>query len=182
MIGDVRDQDRLIRAMRGVVSQIPEAEGWIIGPEEEDPAYAQECRALVASLGLKDQVKFLGFQKISAIMPKLGVMALTSISEAQPLVILEAYAAGVPVVATDVGSCRELIEGGNAEDRALGSAGETVAIADPQASARAILKLLQNPERWLQAQQSGLQRVTRLYTEELMFENYRKVYAQAEAI
>ena len=178
----IKDIKTFIRAMRGVVSQIPEAEGWIIGPEEEDPAYAQECRALVASLGLKDQVKFLGFQKISAIMPKLGVMALTSISEAQPLVILEAYAAGVPVVATDVGSCRELIEGGNAEDRALGSAGETVAIADPQASARAILKLLQNPERWLQAQQSGLQRVTRLYTEELMFENYRKVYAQAEAI
>ena len=112
-------------------------------------------------------------------MPQLGVMALTSISEAQPLVILEAYAAGVPVVATDVGSCRELIEGGGAEDRALGSAGETVAIADPQASARAILRLLQNPERWLQAQQAGLQRVTRLYTEELMFEHYRQVYAQA---
>ncbi|MBX9915479.1 MAG: GT4 family glycosyltransferase PelF [Pseudomonadaceae bacterium] len=175
----IKDIKTFIRAMRGVVSCMPEAQGWIIGPDEEDATYAEECRSLVTSLGLQEQVKFLGFQNISAIMPSLGVMALTSISEAQPLVILEAYAAGVPVVATDVGSCRELIEGGCAEDVALGSAGETVAIADPQASARAILNLLQNPDRWLQAQQAGLQRVSRFYTEALMFERYRTLYANA---
>lgn len=175
----IKDIKTFIRAMRGVVSSMPEAQGWIIGPDEEDASYAEECRSLVASLGLQEQVKFLGFQNISAIMPSLGVMALTSISEAQPLVILEAYAAGVPVVATDVGSCRELIEGGCADDVALGSAGETVAIADPQASAQAILNLLQNPQRWKQAQQAGLQRVTRFYTEALMFERYRQLYATA---
>jgi len=175
----IKDIKTFIRAMRGVVSRLPDAEGWIIGPDEEDPAYAEECRSLVISLGLQERVKFLGFQNISAIMPRLGVMALTSISEAQPLVILEAYAAGVPVVATDVGSCRELIEGGCAEDRALGSAGETVAIADPQASTSAILALLQDPPRWQQAQQAGLQRVTQFYTESLMYARYRKLYANA---
>ena len=56
-------------------------------------------------------------------------MALTSISEAQPLVLLEAMAAGVPVLATDVGSCREIIEGATDEDKALGKAGEVVSIA-----------------------------------------------------
>jgi glycosyltransferase involved in cell wall biosynthesis len=178
----IKDIKTFIRAMRGVVSSMPDAQGWIIGPDEEDASYAEECRSLVASLGLQEQVKFLGFQNISAIMPSLGVMVLTSISEAQPLVILEAYAAGVPVVATDVGSCRELIEGGCADDVALGSAGETVAIADPQASAQAILNLLQNPQRWQQAQQAGLHRVTRFYTETLMFERYRQLYASAMEI
>jgi glycosyltransferase involved in cell wall biosynthesis len=44
-------------------------------------------------------------------MPKIGLVVLSSISEALPLVLLEGFAAGVPAVATDVGSCRQLIYG-----------------------------------------------------------------------
>lgn len=175
----IKDIKTFIRAMRGVISKMPDAEGWIIGPEEEDQAYAEECRHLVSGLGLEGQVKFLGFHQVASILPSLGVMVLTSISEAQPLVILEAYAAGVPVVATDVGSCRELIEGGSEEDRELGVAGAVVEIADPQATTRAILALLQNPERWQQAQQAGLRRVSGFYTRDLMYQRYRQLYTQA---
>ncbi len=110
------------------------------------------------------------------------LMVLTSISEAQPLVILEAWAAGAPVVSSDVGSCRELIEGADAEDRALGRAGEVVAIADPQATSRAILALLRNPQRWQAAQAVGLQRVERYYTEALMLGRYRGLYREATEI
>ena len=158
---------------------MPEVEGWIVGPEDEDPDYAAECRSLVASLGLEGKVHFLGFQSIQEILPKLGVMVLTSISEAQPLVILEAWCAGTPVVSSDVGSCRELIEGGEPEDRALGMAGEVVAIADPQATARAILSLLRDPQRWQAAQASGLARVRRYYGEALMLQRYRDLYRAA---
>jgi len=113
-------------------------------------------------------------------LPKIGIMALTSISEAQPLVILEAYAAGVPCVATDVGSCRELIEGGDQEgDRELGSAGAVVGISDPAATGNACLELFQNPEKWEAAQQAGLARVQNFYTETLMYDRYRKLYQDA---
>lgn len=44
-------------------------------------------------------------------MKKLDFVLLTSISEGQPLAVLEAMAAGRPAVTTDVGCCRELIEG-----------------------------------------------------------------------
>ena len=108
-------------------------------------------------------------------------MALTSISEAQPLVMLEAYAAGVPCVATDVGSCRELIEGYSEEDKALGHAGAVVNIADPLATAEECLKLLGNPELWNKAQQAGLARVTSFYTEQLMYDRYREMYQIAMA-
>ena len=106
-------------------------------------------------------------------------MVLTSISEAQPLVILEAWAAGTPVVSSDVGSCRELIEGGSVEDRDLGLAGKVVAIADPQATSVAILELLRSPQRWEAAQASGLLRVNRYYTEALMLQRYRDLYQAA---
>ena len=175
----IKDVKTFLRAMRGVISAMPEAEGWIVGPEEEDPEYVSECRSLMASLGLEGKVHFLGFQRIQDILPQLGLMVLTSISEAQPLVILEAWAAGTPVVSSDVGSCRELIEGGSAEDRDLGSAGKVVAIADPQATCAAILELLRSPTSWQAAQASGLLRVTRYYTEALMLKRYRELYQTA---
>ncbi|WP_150304244.1 GT4 family glycosyltransferase PelF [Pseudomonas saliphila] len=175
----IKDLKTFIRAIRGVVSAMPEAEAWIVGPEDEDPSYAAECHSLVASLGLENKVRFLGFQNIQEILPQLGVMVLTSISEAQPLVILEAWCAGTPVVSSDVGSCRELIEGGTRDDQALGPAGEVVAIADPQATARAILDLLMDPIRWQAAQASGLARVKRYYGEALMFACYLEIYYAA---
>jgi glycosyltransferase involved in cell wall biosynthesis len=175
----IKDIRTFIRAMRSVCSRLPNAEGWVIGPTEEDQAYARECLDLVSSLGLNGKVKFLGFQKPDDILPKLGLMVLTSISEALPLVLLEGYAAGLPTVATDVGSCRELVEGGRAEDRALGPSGAVVPIADPEATAAAAIKLLTEPERWRAAQTAGVARVEGFYTQKMMYDGYRDVYRDA---
>lgn len=175
----IKDVKTYLRALRGVINARPDVQGWIVGPEDEDAEYVAECRSLVVSLGLEGKVLFRGFQRIQEILPQLGLMVLTSISEAQPLVILEAWAAGTPVVSSDVGSCREMIEGIGAEDRALGLAGEVVAIADPQATASAILALLGDSPRWHSAQAAGLARVRRYYTEALMLEQYRNLYKTA---
>ncbi|MFO7705373.1 MAG: GT4 family glycosyltransferase PelF [Halopseudomonas sp.] len=175
----IKDVKTFIRAMRSIVTELPETQGWIIGPEDEDGEYAADCHSLVSSMGLENSVRFLGFQRVDDILPKLGVMVLTSISEAQPLVILEAWCAGTPVVSTDVGSCRELIEGGSAEDRDLGRAGEVVAIADPQATARAVLRLLRDPEHWTAVQAAGVARANRYYGEALMLERYRQLYSSS---
>ena len=175
----IKDIKTFIRAMRTVVNECPDAEGWIAGPEDEDPEYAQECRNLVESLGLENHVRFLGFQRITELMPKVGVLILSSISEALPLVILEGYAAGVPSVVTDVGSCRQLIEGLGDEDRALGQAGRVVGIADPAALAAAALELLLDPAAWHAAQAAGIARVERYYTDTQMFARYRAIYEDA---
>ncbi len=135
----IKDIKTFIRAMRTICNTLPNAEGWIVGPEEEDQDYAAECRALVGNLELQNSVKFLGFQKVEEIFRQVGLLVLTSISEALPLVILEGFASGVPAVATDVGSCRELIEGGRPEDKALGMAGAVVSIASPEATAQSAL-------------------------------------------
>jgi polysaccharide biosynthesis protein PelF len=172
----IKDIKTFIRAMKTVVKQIPTAEGWIAGPEDEDKAYAQECRAITASLGLENNVKFLGFQKIDELLPKVGLGILSSISEALPLVLLEGFAAGVPAVATDVGSCKQLIYGLGPDDQALGAAGAVVGIADPEALANAAIELLQNPEKWRAAQTAGIRRVESYYTQDMMFGRYRELY------
>jgi polysaccharide biosynthesis protein PelF len=174
----IKDVKTFIRMMRSVVNRIPDAEGWIAGPEDEDPVYAEECHNLVASLGLTDKVKFLGFQKVEVVLEKVGLVVLSSISEALPLVLLEGYAAGVPALTTDVGSCRQLIYGLTPEDQALGASGAVVRIADPQAMAAAAIALLQ-PENWFPARDAAIARVERYYTQTLMFNEFKQVYEQA---
>lgn len=175
----IKDIKTFVRAMRRVANELPGAEGWIAGPAEEDPSYADECKSLVRSLGLEDNIKFLGFQKVEDLMPRIGLVVLSSISEALPLVLLEGYAAGVPAVSTDVGSCRQLVEGLDAADQALGHSGKIVPIADPQKLADAALSLLTNPTAWHAASTSAIARVERYYTDTMMFDRYRAVYEKA---
>ena len=175
----IKDVKTFIRALRSVINQLPDAEGWIAGPEDEDPVYAEECKLLIASLGLQDRVRFLGFQQLTELLPKVGLVVLSSISEALPLVLLEGFAAGVPAVSTDVGSCRQLIEGLDDEDRALGPSGRVVGLADPKALADAAVELLSDADAWQRASEAGVERVYRYYSLERMLGRYRAVYERA---
>lgn len=177
----IKDVKTFIRAIRVLANRLPGAEGWIAGPEDEDPEYAEECRALADSLGIANRVRFLGFQRIDELLPKVGLLVLSSISEALPLVVLEGYAAGVPAVATDVGSCRQLVHGLPGDDAALGASGRVVGIADPTALADAALELLGDPAAWRRAQAAGIARVERYYTQERMLDSYRALYRKALA-
>jgi glycosyltransferase involved in cell wall biosynthesis len=173
----IKDIKTFIRSMFIAWRNDPEIKGWIVGPQDEDPAYAEECRDLLASLGMQSHIHFKGFQKIDELMPQIGLVALSSISEGLPLVILEALASGVPVVATDVGSCRQLIQGRSDIDRALGEAGAIVQIADADQFAHEVLSLLHDSQRWAAAQAAGIARVECYYADSLMKESYESVYA-----
>ncbi len=176
----VKDIKTFIYAMRLVVDRFPKAQGWIVGSMDEDKIYASECERMVESMKLKDNVRFLGFQKIDDVLPKTTILTLTSISEGMPLVILEGFAAGVPCVATDVGSCSELIYGAlNEEDIAISKAGEVVSVSNPSALAEAYIKLLSDDELLREYQKNALKRVNTFYTQEIFFDKYRKVYKKA---
>lgn len=172
----IKDIKTFIYSIDELCKELPEAEGWIVGPEDEDEAYAKECHELVSRLKLDKKVKFLGFQNIDDILPKIGLIILSSISEAQPLVILEGFSAGVPAISTDVGFSRGMIEGKNAQDKALGMAGAVVPIANPKALAMAASSLLKDKKRWYAAQKTGIQRVERLYRENFFLESYQELY------
>jgi glycosyltransferase involved in cell wall biosynthesis len=177
----IKDVKTFIRAIHIAAKRMPALEGWIAGPEDEDRGYAQECRLLAESIGMRERIRFLGFQQIDALLPRVGLLVLSSISEGLPLVLLEGFAAGVPAVTTDVGSCRQLIHGLAGEDAALGAAGRVVGIADPEALAAASLELLGSAEAWRRAQKAGLARVERYYSQERLFAEYRELYQRALA-
>lgn len=70
----------------------------------DDEEYAQECYELVKQLKLENII-FTGRVDIVKYMEKLDFTILTSISEGQPLSVLESFAARRPCVTTDVGCC-----------------------------------------------------------------------------
>ncbi len=148
----------------------------IIGPGDEDPDYAEQCREMVRLLGLSGNITFTGRVDSRTFYEVLDVVVLTSLSEGQPLVILEALACGIPVVATDVGACRELLEGSTPEDRADGAAGLLTLPADPEGTAAALLRLLREPGLRASMQAAGRRRVARRYRLEQVRESYFDLY------
>jgi hypothetical protein len=87
---------------------------------------------------------------------------LTSISEAQPLALLEAAATGLPVVTTDVGSCREIIEGFEG-DSVVGRGGFVVEPCNPKATAQALADILLDHAMRAEMGRVMLQRIPNLY-------------------
>ena len=174
----IKDVKTFIRACAQVRRTVPSLRAWILGSAAEEPGYADECVALVRHLGLEGTVVFAGQVRMEEYLPQIDVLVLTSISEAQPLVILEAGAAGVPIVATDVGACRELILGRAGESPPLGPGGAVTPLADPAATAAAVARLLGDPAWRASCSRAIQERVRREYTKTASRQAYRDLYRQ----
>ncbi len=143
----------------------------------DDEEYAQECYALVDQLHLENVI-FTGRVDIISYMEKLDFTILTSISEGQPLSVLESFAARRPCVTTDVGCCRELLNG-NEEDR-YGKAGYCVPPMYREGLAQAMDQMCASRARRLRMGENAQKRVKAYYRKEEMIEKYRKMYQEVE--
>ncbi len=172
----IKDVKTLIRAVKIVKEKLGDLKVYIMGEGSENPAYVTECRVLSQMLGLEQTIQFTGNVDVEDYYPELDLVVLTSISEAQPLSLLEAMSYGVPVVASDVGACRELLFGRDNEDKALGSSGLVSNIGNPNDTADAIVKIIQDEVLWKQMSRAGRNRVQRFYTSQNMIDSYRELY------
>lgn len=175
----IKDIKNFIRAAAIAGQQLPQLQAWIVGPTEEDPAYVLECRELVLSLGLEETVHFLGFRRVEEILPQVGVVVLSSVSEGLPLSVLEGFAAGIPAVTTDVGACREMIEGSGEANDVPGSAGGVAGLADPDGLAAQVLALLTDPQRYRDAVATAIARVERRYDRLTMLATLDQLFREA---
>lgn len=171
----IKDVLTLLRAISLALQQV-DLELWIVGPEDESPDYAAKCHALVRQLRLGERVSFLGRRDVREIYPDVDVLVLTSLSEGQPLVILEAHAAGVPVIASDVGACRELLEGRDPDDARLGPSGIVTRVANPAETAAALVAMAREPKRRIAMGKAGLARVRAHYRQTAVIARYDQVY------
>jgi len=174
----IKDVKTYIRAARHLATRLPSLKAYIIGPTDEDPDYADECRQLVRDLHLEAVVEFTGAVDIVQYLPRIEVVVLTSLSESQPLVVLEAGASGIPFVATNVGSCREILEGRPDEVPNLGPGGIVTDVVDHVAIADAVERLLRDRQMRHDYGQNLKRRVSATYTSQQAAKAYTDLYAR----
>ncbi|MGB0683614.1 MAG: GT4 family glycosyltransferase PelF [Magnetovibrionaceae bacterium] len=172
----IKDVKTFIRACGILAQALPDFDAFIMGPTDEDPDYFEECEQMVAHAGLGSIVTFTGRVRIDEYLGRLDAIVLTSISEAQPLVILEAGAAGVPTVATNVGACREMLEGMPDETPKLGEGGIVTGLSNPAETAQAIGALLTDPARREACSKAIQERVRRYYNKVEIDRRYFAIY------
>ncbi len=174
----IKDIKTFIRAAHALRQRLPDAQAWIVGPEDEDLEYSRECHELAQALGLGESLRFFGFRRIEEILPEVGVLVLSSISEGLPLAILEGFAAGLPCVTTDVGACSELVYGRGDDDRSLGAAGSVVGLANHEALADACAALLSDRIAYGRAAQTAIRRVEAYYDQRQMIDAFDRLFAE----
>ncbi len=172
----IKDVRTLIRAARITCSALPTAKFLIVGPTDEDEAYAAGCRQLITELDLREQVTLIGSKSLEDALPLFDVMALSSVSEGLPFSVLEAFAAEIPVVSTDVGSCAELVLGRQGEMPSLGAAGKIVPPGDAAALGNALTEVLRDRKMQDRFGWVGKARMMASYDERGVIEAYRKLY------
>lgn len=174
----IKDVKTMLRAFAYAKEKLPNLKLWIMGPTDEDEEYAKECFDMVELIGA-DDVEFTGRVNVADYMGGLDMTILTSISEGQPLTILESYAAHKPVIATDVGNCRGLIYG---EDDDFGAAGILTHIMNVAEIADAMVKLGKSRQLREKMGEAGYKRLMRKYRVEDMRKTYSDIYWKFEDI
>jgi glycosyltransferase involved in cell wall biosynthesis len=175
-VTQIKDVKTLLHALALVKDRGIPVKGFILGPLDEEPEYARECTALAGALGLDGVAEFPGRVDASKYYPQLDVLVLTSLSEGMPMVILEASCAGLPVVASDVGACRDMLQGQTPPDRALGESGFIAPVASPRATAAALERLARSPELARRLGMTGRRRVMAFYEQRRVMDEYRELY------
>jgi glycosyltransferase involved in cell wall biosynthesis len=163
----IKDIKTFISMAKILSEAIPEAVFHCIGPTDEDPAYFEECNSLVRSLRLEERFHFTGRKDVRECYAFLDVLLLTSVREAQPLVILEAYCAGVPVVSTRVGNVPELLD---FDERVLASP------KDPEKLAAGVKYLHDHPREAHQLTERCRERVLKFYDRRQLHRAYLELY------
>jgi glycosyltransferase involved in cell wall biosynthesis len=105
----LKDHATAVRTLAHLVRQRPDARLVLVGEGPELDKIREQAR----QAGLTDHLRLLGLRNdVARLLSAADVFLLTSISEGIPLTLIEAMAAGLPVVATQVGGVGEVVEGG----------------------------------------------------------------------
>ncbi len=170
VVANLREEkghDVLIDAAARVLAVRPDVVFELVG----DGPLRQPLEAEVERRGLTHALRFLGHRgDIPELLASAGVFALPSRSEAMPNAVLEAMAARLPIVASEVGGVPELIRDGRT--------GLLVRAGDAHALAEALLALLRDPAR-AQSLGSAARAAVERFTFERMVSDYQRLYLSA---
>lgn len=162
-----KDFANLLRATALAVRDVPDLRVRIVGDGKERAALEE----LSSSLGLAERVEFLGERSdVHALLRDVGFYVSSSRTEGISLTLLEAMAAGLPVLATRVGGNAEVVEDG--------VTGRLVPAENPQALADGIVAMCHDRADWTAMGQIGRARIERNFDVGRMVRDYEQLYSK----
>jgi glycosyltransferase involved in cell wall biosynthesis len=165
----VKGHDVFIKAAASLAAQFPQVSFNIAGDVLE-PDYFEELQTLIRNLDLSGRFHFVGgVANLREYLSTADIFVLPSRSEGFSNAIVEAMAASLPVVATDVG--------GNAEAVTDGVSGFIVPSEDPAALAAAIARLLSDPSKAQEMGAAGKKLASEKFTTDAMMQQITLAYA-----
>ncbi|WP_104167239.1 GT4 family glycosyltransferase PelF [Arthrobacter sp. SX1312] len=150
----------------------------VLGPTEHVPEYYEACLAKIASLGLQDHVTIHGTVNVRDMLDRFDLLVMPSYNEGQPIVVLEAMAAGIPTVGTDVGGMRQLIgdELHTRDGRTVGPCGGLVVAGDVQQMADSLRTVLGDRELYADYAANARVRVQEFFQMHEIMSSYNEIY------
>jgi glycosyltransferase involved in cell wall biosynthesis len=150
----------------------------VLGPTEHVPEYYEACLAKIDALGLKDRVTIHGTVNVREMLDQFDLLVLPSYNEGQPIVILEAMAAGIPTVGSDVGGVAQQIADDlfTADGRSVGPCGITVTPGDEQEMAAGIQAVIGNADAYATYAANARARVQELFQMHEVMSSYNQIY------
>ena len=150
----------------------------VLGPTEHVPEYYEACLAKIESLGLNDKVTIHGTVNVREVLDQFDLLVLPSYNEGQPIVILEAMAAGIPTVGTDVGGVAQQIADDllTTDGRTIGPCGETVTPGDVVQMADGIQAVIGNIDAYANYAANARTRVQELFQMHEVMSSYNQIY------
>lgn len=165
---EAKDYPNMLQAFARVQAQYSEARLMIAGLGEQMEA----IQRLAQTLGLGEAIRFLGLRKdISALMNAADGYVMSSAWEGLPMVLLEAASTGLPVVTTDVGGNREVVQ--------EGQTGYLVPPSNAESLSAAMLRLMALPELQRQCMgEAARALVQQRYSLESVLTQWETIYAE----
>lgn len=150
----------------------------VLGPTEHVPEYYEACLAKIESLGLRDHVTIHGTVNVRDMLDQFDLLVLPSYNEGQPIVVLEAMAAGIPTVGTDVGGMRQLIgdELHTQDGRVIGPCGELVVAGDVQQMADSVRAVIGDRALYADHAANARTRVQEFFQMHEIMSSYNEIY------
>lgn len=169
----VKNHGMFVDAVSEVIRRNPEVRGLIVGQADgSEPEVADDVRRRIQAGAGAGRIALAGFRDdVPRLLRRFDVFCLTSTSEGTPNAIIEAMAAGRPVVATAVGGVPELVQDG--------VTGLLVRSGESSAMAEAISRLLDDPPLASRLGEAGRRRFEGAFGVEAAASTLTALYASA---
>lgn len=152
----------------------------VLGPKDHLPEYYELCLRTIDELNMGEYITFHGTVNVRAMLDRFDLLLMPSYNEGQPIVALEAMAASVPLVSTDVGGMSQLIDDVLVapDGHEIGNCGILTIPGDIEGFAAALRTITEEPSIYERYCVNAYDRIVSFFQLRLVMDRYNAIYRE----